>query len=481
MPRDGNDALHRGSFEVLELAVRRMRSTRHVALLGAAALVGPPAAAEDAYVPNQASDNLTIFDIRDPTDRTTRPVGNQPHEAAARLDARYVFVSNRLSDNVSVFDARTRTEVDTDGNPTNGTTRIPVGAEPHALAMTPDNRYLLVTNDGSDDLTVVDAHTLQVVSTVPSVGNAPHMVAVRPDGVEAWVGNIAGGDVSLVDVQKAITDPADAVICVAPGGSGHDCRIPTGAGTEGIAFTRDGRVAYAANGGANTVSVIDLSGRQVIRNLSVPGSPRRVQLRPDGLRAYVSQLFGSQVAVIDTATHLLVPSETIASVPNGLGMDFRADGKRLYVPNFFSASVTVVHLPDTSVRDSVPAGSSPDSVAIEPEEVRDVRFLADRRTLSWMENFLADRYDVYRGPLTALPDYGSCRNGSDPDLSDTVFLDTELPAEGQSFFYLVSIHHEGIAGILGYATDGAAREPGSPCANTGLKRVSFGIETRDER
>lgn len=437
------------------------RILSHVVL--SLSLAGHAALAQDAYVPNQGSDDLTIFDIHDPADRSTRPLGDQPHEGAAGLDARYVFISNRLENTVSVFDAMTRTEVDTDGDPSNGLTRVVVGTHPHGLALTPDNRHLFVTNDGSGDVTVVDVASFEVVSTVPNVGLAPHMVAIRPDGSEAWVGNVSGGDVAIVDVRKAISDPDNAIVCITPGGSGAQCRIPTGAGTEGIAFTRDGRTAYAANGGANTVSVIDVASRSVRQTLAIAGSPRRVHVRPDGLRAYVSELFGSQVVVIDTATHELVPGETIANVQNGLGMEFRADGRRLYVSNFFSATVTVVHLPDVANRETVAAGSSPDSVAIQPEEVRGVRFLADKQTLSWVRQYLASEYSIYRGLLVSLPDYGSCRNPSDPDTADTFFVDPENPTSGEGFIYLVSISHDGLEGILGYATDGALRQPQVSC------------------
>lgn len=439
------------------------RTVVRAAVCSLVVVVTGGARAEDAYVPNQGSDDLTIFDVRQPADSLTLPAGSEPHESAASLDARWIFVSNRSDDTVSVFDTASRSEVDTDGDPGNGLTRIAVGTQPHGLAVTPDDRYLFVTNDGSDDVTVVEIATFEVVSTVPEVGAAPHMIAVRPDGEEAWVGNIEGGDVSLIDVGKAVTDPSEAVICVTPGGSGPECRIPAGVGTEGVAFTRDGKTAYAANGGANTVSVLDVESRSKLHDLSVGGSPRRVHLRPDGRRAYVSQLLGSQVVVIETTTHQLVPEELIVDVANGLGMDFLADGSRLYVSNFFSSAVTAIELPDTSQRETIPAGTNPDSVAIQPEEVRAVRF-ADDETLRWDAQSLADTYDVYRGDLEGLPDYGECVNASDPDLTDTTFVDPGVPGAGAGFAYLVGIVDDGRPGVHGYASDGTPREPTVPCA-----------------
>ncbi len=436
---------------------------RAPAVVFAALLLSPQAArTQDAYVPNQGTDDIKIFDVLDPSDTVTLGTGNQPHEGLATLDARYVFVSNRLDHNLSVYDTVTRTEIDTDGNPDNGTTRIAVGNQPHGVAVTPDNRYLFVTNDGSNDVTVIDIDSLQVISTVPGVGSAPHMVAIRPDGAEAWVGNIAGGDVALIDVNLAVNDPSNAVICVTPGGAGAQCRIPTGSGTEGIAFSHDGATAYAANGGADTVTVIDVATRTVIDTLAVPDSPRRVHLRPDGLRAYVSQLFGNAVAVIDTATHQLLPGELIPHLANTLGLGFSDDGTRLYVANFFSSEVTSVNLSDTDVRETIGTGANPDSVVILPMQIFGLKFSG--ATLRWQRNFLADSYNLYRGLISSLPDYGTCQNADDPNLQDSEFVDTELPPSGEAFFYLVSIRHDGNEGILGYATDGTLRVPQPPCS-----------------
>lgn len=441
-----------------------MRICPHrLAALAGALLIPALAGAQDAYVPNQGSDDLTIFDTQDPLDRVFRPLGNQPHEGIATRDARYVFISNRLDDTLSVFDTVTRSEIDVDDNPLNGLTRIIVGIQPHGLALTPDDRFLFVANDGSHDLTVVDVDALQVVSTVPGVGSFPHMVAITPDGREAWTGNVGGGDVSIVDVAAAIAEPLNAVVCVTPGGVGSQCRIPAGAGTEGIAFTHDGSTAYAANGGANTITVIDVASRTVVRNLPVAGSPRRVHLTPDGRRAYISQLFGTDLVAIDTETHEIVPEDGISGVQQVLGMDFAADGSLLYAANFFSSTITTVQMADTSQRTTVAVGANPDSVILLPEEVRGLRFGMDGATLSWEENVLATGYRVYRGSVALLPDYGSCLlevTGSPPAPEA---VDPKDPALGAAFLYLITLdlgNHEGIAGR---ARDGTLREPSGPC------------------
>jgi YVTN family beta-propeller protein len=415
-------------------------------------------------MPNQGSDNMTIVNSRNLSDRITVSVGHEPHESAATHDARYVFVSNRGDGTIAVFDTATRTELDTDGNPTNGTTRIVAGLQPHGLAVTPDDRYLLVTNDGSNDVTVVSIAGFQVIGTVPAVGSGPHMVAITPDGREAWTGNINGGDVSILDVAKTIADPAHAVVCATPGGSGSACRIPSGSGTESVTFTQDGKTAYVAAGNSNSVTVIDVRTRQVIRTLSIAGQPLRVAVRPDGHRAYVSQFSGTSIAVIDTATNLLVPGEQITGVVDSLGMDFYAEGTAMFVGNFDSSMVTVIQLPNTSSRQFVPTGSKPDSALLLPEEVRGVRIGSDRVTLTWDRQYLATEYHVYRTIGTVAVSAFQCASAPDPDPTDTTYVDPDLPALGQVFTYTVAIVQGAREGILGYTSTGVLRQEATTCS-----------------
>ncbi len=78
-----------------------------------------------------------------------------------------------------------------------------------------------------------------------------------------------------------------------------------------------------------------------------------------------------------------------------------------------------------------------------------IMFLGDAVTLSWESVSEAQAYHVYRGLLADLTDgdsdglpdagYGDCRDTLDPDLTDTLFIDPEIPVlEGGGYFYFVS-------------------------------------------
>src|SRR5512138_359339 len=69
-----------------------------------------------------------------------------------------IFVTNEKSDDVTVVNASTRAVVAT----------IPVGRRPRGVAVSPDGKLVYVSNSNSDSLSVIDAKTLTVLRTVPA-------------------------------------------------------------------------------------------------------------------------------------------------------------------------------------------------------------------------------------------------------------------------------------------------------------------------
>jgi hypothetical protein len=93
-----------------------------------------------------------------------------------------------------------------------------------------------------------------------------------------------------------------------------------------------------------------------------------------------------------------------------------------------------------------------------PPETADLRWVSGL-ALEWDEEPSAVIYHVYRGALGALSyaDFGTCRDDLDPQPSDETLTDTELPAPGSGFFYLVTAEDaSGAEGGLGAGTCAAA-------------------------
>lgn len=112
-----------------------------------------------------------------------------------------------------------------------------------------------------------------------------------------------------------------------------------------------------------------------------------------------------------------------------------------------------------------------DCNAGEPETT--CRFAADKQTLNWDVVSGATQYNVYRGPFTNLVDtnadhfpdggYGTCQNSRDGNITDTMFLDTDVPTTGAGFFYLVAYKIGGVQKGLGTNSFGTPRTVASPC------------------
>src|SRR5438477_9147675 len=87
-----------------------------------------------------------------------------------------VFVTNEKSDDVTVIDAATRTVVGT----------IRVSKRPRGVAVSPDGRRAYVANSNSDSLSVIDAKSLAALSTVPA-GPDPEARTFNPPGPALYV------------------------------------------------------------------------------------------------------------------------------------------------------------------------------------------------------------------------------------------------------------------------------------------------------
>jgi YVTN family beta-propeller protein len=141
------------------------------------------------------------------------------------------FTPDHESNLVSVIDMRT-----------NRSSGIPVDTAPHSLALSPDQRTIIVACYGANVVDFIDPVSLRNTGRLP-VGVKPRYVAFATDGRHAYVVNEGSDSVSVINVA---TRKVSSVIRV-----GHSPRT--------IGLAPDGRFAYASNGRDNTVSVIDLT------------------------------------------------------------------------------------------------------------------------------------------------------------------------------------------------------------------------------
>ncbi|HYG95597.1 MAG TPA: beta-propeller fold lactonase family protein [Solirubrobacterales bacterium] len=261
--------------------------------------------------------------------------------------ARYVYTGNYETDDVSVIDTATNQVV---AGP------IPVGIDPSTLAITPDGKTLIVGAEGGDNLTIIDTQSNQVVTTIPltfeGVSQEASTIAIAPNGKTAYVLSYSLEGILVLDLQtnQIVGSP-----------------IPIGPEPWGVAFSPDGSFAYATTLENDEIVVIDTASRQPVDSIPVGEEPRNVAFAPDGKTAYVVNEEENSVSVIDTQSRAVV-GDPILVGDSPWGVAVNPTGSRAYVSNRSDDSVSVI---DTQARQVVGGpisiGESPYELAVTPD------------------------------------------------------------------------------------------------------------------
>ena len=173
----------------------------------------------------------------------------------------------------------------------------------------------------------VDTETLDVDQAI-RVGPVPKFLAVSPDDRLLLVSNWCGFDVSVVDLSLG-TEIA---------------RIEVGRHPRGLAITSDSSTAYVAVMGSRDIAVIDLEDHSVSMIENVGSSPRHLVLSPDDRFLYASLNGEGRVAKIDLGSGTVVGKVATGSAPRSLTIS--DDGTALYVVNYNSATISKVRTED---------------------------------------------------------------------------------------------------------------------------------------
>src|SRR5262249_51856504 len=99
-----------------------------------------------------------------------------------------------------------------------------------------------------------------------------------------------------------------------------------------------------------------------VGTIAVGDGPRRVTFSPDGTRAYVTNLNGNTVSVVNTATNTVVATIPVGTQP--IGVAFSPDGTRAYVSNLVSDTVSVIDTTRNTVIETLAGVNGPDQAGV---------------------------------------------------------------------------------------------------------------------
>ena len=142
---------------------------------------------------------------------------------------------------------------------------------------------------------------LSTVIAAPTVSGCPYGVAVSASGV-GYVTSICGNAVFRFDAAAHTVGAS----------------VTVGSNPAHVALNPAGSVAYVANQGSQSVSVINVSTNAVTTTISLTGAEvYNLKVSPDGTRLYVTRQDGTMY-VINTATNAVVTTVAVGAGANGL-------------------------------------------------------------------------------------------------------------------------------------------------------------------
>lgn len=317
--------------------IRRLVVTGTAVVLAGLGLAMPATAATgggyDAFVTDSRQNQVYVIDTATNAITATVPVGVNPHGLAVVPDGSRVYVADHGSAAVSVINAATATVMAT----------IPVSGAPNFVTSAPDGRHVYVSNDGTNSLDVIDTATNTVSATVQVGSVAAGVAVITPDGRAVFVASTNAATVYKIDTA---TNAVAATIAT---------QHPSA-----LAVSPDGSELAVVDAVDNTVSRFATTTGALSGSTPIGGSPQELAYTQGLL--YVTAADGT-VSVLDhgTVTHSITVSTRLLG-----GIAATPDGASLYVGNYFGNGVSVLSTSTNSVNTVIPTpdSSQPYEVAI---------------------------------------------------------------------------------------------------------------------
>lgn len=246
-----------------------------------------------------------------------------------------------LGDGVDVIDANTFRVID----------HFRTGTNPQHVVPSWDLKTLYVTNDEANSLTPIDPHTARPAGPNIPV-NDPYNMYFTPDGSEAIVVAEAAQHLDFRDAHTFQLIHSVPVTC---------------AGVDHVDFAADGSYFIATCEFSGKLVKVDLRTQSVVGYLHIGGSPQDIKLDPQGQIFYVADKDEGGVHLVDAASF-----SEVGFIPTGRdthGLYPSRDAKDLYVSNRGSGSVTLIDFTTRQIvaNWTIPGGGSPDMGNVSPD------------------------------------------------------------------------------------------------------------------
>lgn len=180
-----------------------------------------------------------------------------------------------------------------------------VGSVPKYNAVTPDNRFVLVSNWCTWDLSVVDIKENKEIKRI-KLGAYPRGIAIDSNSKKAYVAVMGSSDIAVVNLQQ----PQFALQWLRNIGNG-----PRHLNID------NGNYLYASLNAEGNVAKIDLSTGKVLKKVNTGNAPRSTVLSDDAEFIYVVNYNSNTVSKVRTSDMKIMQTLKTEAHPIGITYD----------------------------------------------------------------------------------------------------------------------------------------------------------------
>ena len=187
----------------------------------------------------------------------------------------------------------------------------PVGSVPKVVEVTPDNKYLLVTNWCSYTLTVISIETQKTVKTI-KIGRYPRGISVSKDSKKAYVAEMGGNRIHVINLE-------DFTVTF----------IPIGSNPRAIVLSPDNSKLYVTMNLSGQVASWDLIANQAGKSIKTGKAARSLAISSDGTALFVVNFDSDTVSKVRTSDMKVL--QTLKACNEPIGITFDAPTKNTWV------------------------------------------------------------------------------------------------------------------------------------------------------
>ena len=237
----------------------------------------------------------------------------------------------------------------------------PSDVAPRGLAVTFDGKYVITSNKNTSDVAVFSTPGLDLVKRM-HIGDNPEFIKINPAGDRLFAtfeptshGGPPGAAKTPADSDDDNGPPAQ-IASFHVGDWAPGPVSTAGQETEGMEFSRDGKLMLVANESQETIGLFDAATGAHLRDIDLKAygiRPRGVKVSPQGTGYAVTMETSGTLLTMDQNFNVL---KSVPTAAKPYGLTFDRAGKRIFVSAAQAGKLQVFSADSLQLLAEVPTG-----------------------------------------------------------------------------------------------------------------------------